>query len=223
MERYYSKIHQFRLFSGIKLEELNALLKCQEAHIKKFHRKENILMAGDEPEEVRIIVEGMVEMFQEEGFENQYHLYAYLEPGEFFGECKSKATQRSIFTYRAVTDCVILVMDWDKIMNICTTACRFHKLLIRNMLDISMEKNIMLIEKMDIISRKTIRERVMAYFYQLSVIQESGQLRIPFNRTELANYLCVNRSALTRELMKMKEEGLIEFDGKDYSMKKMIF
>jgi CRP-like cAMP-binding protein len=91
-------------------------------------------------------------------------------------------------------------------------ACAFHHRLIENMVRIIARKNRELMRKVEVVSKRSIREKLLAYLSIQAQVQDSDYLQIPMGRVELAEYLCVDRSALTRELAKMKEEGLIDYD-----------
>ena len=105
-----------------------------------------------------------------------------------------------------------LFMPFDRVMHSCTMACQFHHRLIENMVKIIADKNRDLMQKVDVVSKRTIREKLLAYLSIQAQVQNSRYLEIPLGRVELAEYLCVDRSALTRELAKMKEDGLIDYD-----------
>lgn len=219
MKQYNPLLKKLKLFYGIEAEDIESILKCQNSYIRFFEKKETVLLAGDTLSDVHIVLDGKVAMFQE-SFDASRHLYAYLTGGDFFGEhAVREKSYVSVFSYQAVTDCTILYMNWEKIIHICPNNCHFHKAMICNMLDIFMGKNSMLMEKLEVLSRKTIREKLLSYFYQQAVIQNSSRIKLPFSRTELANYLSVNRSAMTRELTAMINGGRIDFHDGFYFIK----
>ena len=106
----------------------------------------------------------------------------------------------------------ILFMPFDRVMHSCTMACQFHHRLIENMVHIIANKNRDLMRKVEVVSKRTIREKLLSFLSIQAQIQESRYFEIPLGRVALAEYLCVDRSALTRELVKMKEDGLIDYD-----------
>ena len=105
-----------------------------------------------------------------------------------------------------------MFLPFDQVMHSCTMACQFHHKLIENMVRVIAAKNRDLMRKVEVVSKRTIREKLLAYLSIQAQIQDSRYLQIPLGRVELAEYLCVDRSALTRELVKMKEDGLIDYD-----------
>ena len=118
----------------------------------------------------------------------------------------------SVVTFVVSEDAKILFLPVDRVMRSCTMACVFHHRLIENMVRIVANKNRDLIRKVEVVSKRTIREKLLAYLSIQAQTQESRYFEIPFGRVELAEYLCVDRSALTRELAKMRDEGLIDYD-----------
>ena len=103
-------------------------------------------------------------------------------------------------------------LPFDRVMRSCTMACAFHHRLIENMVRIIADKNRELMRKVEVVSKRTIREKLLAYLSIQAQLQDSRYFELPFGRVELAEYLCVDRSALTRELEKMKSDGLIDYD-----------
>ncbi|MDO4649334.1 MAG: helix-turn-helix domain-containing protein, partial [Eubacteriales bacterium] len=99
-----------------------------------------------------------------------------------------------------------------RVMHTCSNACVFHHQLIENMVIQIAEKNRELMEKVEVIAQKNLRQKILAYLSQQSQKQKSRYFEIPLGRVELADFLCADRSALTRELTEMKKEGLIDFD-----------
>ena len=110
-------------------------------------------------------------------------------------------------TVSACSDCEILYLDFDKVSKPCCKSCSFHLSLIENMLKIIARKNLMLNQKIEILSKRTLREKLLCYFdYQRN---NSAKFTISFNREQLASYLCANRSVVSAELSKMQDDGLI--------------
>ena len=106
----------------------------------------------------------------------------------------------------------VLLIPLDRVMHSCTNTCVCHRQLVENMVHIIADKNRELIRKIEVISKRTIREKLLAYLSMQAQSQNARYFEIPLGRTELADYLCVDRSALTRELAKMRDDGLIDYD-----------
>ena len=136
-----------------------------------------------------------------------------MRKDELFGETFACGSDNlSVVTFMVSEDAKVLFMPFDRVMYSCTMACQFHHRLIENMVKIIADKNRDLMRKVDVVSKRTIREKLLAYLSIQAQVQDSRYFEIPLGRVELAEYLCVDRSALTRELAKMKEDGLIDYD-----------
>ena len=112
----------------------------------------------------------------------------------------------------------MLLLDINLMLRTCNKACQFHQRLISNLLKIIATKNMILTRKMSYITHKTIRGRLLAFLEDQAERAKSNIFEIPFNRNELADYLCVDRSAMSRELGRMKKEGLLDFDRKTFRL-----
>ena len=136
-----------------------------------------------------------------------------IRKDEIFGETFACGEDNlSVVTFQVSEDARILFLPFDRVMHSCTMACRFHHQLIENMVHIIANKNRDLMRKVEVVSRRSIREKLLTYLSIQSQTQGSRYFEIPLGRLELAEYLCVDRSALTRELAKMKDEGLLDYD-----------
>ena len=163
-------------------------------------------------------LEGEVEMISEDLF-GKKSLLSVLPVGSLFGESYTcvKARRRTI-AYQARTHCRVLLLDYDRILHACKLVCRFHHRMIENMVELIAEKNLALVEKLEVISRSTIREKLLTYLSRQAEAAGSRTFTIPMGRVALAEYLCADRSAMTRELAHMKAEGLIDYDKRNFTL-----
>lgn len=122
----------------------------------------------------------------------------------------------------AAEDTEILFLDVKRILTICSSACSFHTRLIRNLLTILAEKNLMLTHKMEHMAQKSTRDKVLSYLSLEAEKQGGPEFAIPFNRQQLADYLSVDRSAMSRELSRMKAEGLLDYHRNRFRLKNLI-
>ena len=211
MKNFMREVHS-PLFHGIKPDQLNAMLSCIGYHIGTFKKGDIVAFEGDHLKHIGIIISGAVDMVKEDLWGNKTMLVR-MRKDEMFGEtfaCGSDSL--SVVTFMVSEDAQILFMPFDRVMHSCTMACQFHHRLIENMVKIIADKNRDLMRKVDVVSKRTIREKLLAYLSIQAQVQNSRYFEIPLGRVELAEYLCVDRSALTRELAKMKEVGLIDYD-----------
>ena len=200
------------LFDGIGSGNLDAMLGCTGYHISSYPKGQVLIMEEEQILHVGIVLQGAVDMVKEDVWGNQI-LLARMGKNELFGESFACGEDnRSVVTFRAAEDSEVLFLPFHRMLRTCTHACAFHQTLVENMVRIIAAKNRELMRKVEIVSRKTLREKIMTYLSVQSQLQGSRYFRIPLGRVELAAYLCADRSALTRELSNMKAEGLIDFD-----------
>ena len=200
------------LFAGIKNEDMGAMLHCIGYHISSFSRGEIIAFEGDHLKHIGIVLSGRVDMVKEDLWGNKTMLLR-MGRNEIFGETFACGDDSlSTVTFLVSEDAAVMFMPFSRVMHSCTMACGFHHRLIENMVRVIAGKNRELMQKVDVVSKRTIREKLLAYLSIQAQQQKQRYFEIPLGRVELAEYLCVDRSALTRELAKMKEDGLIDYD-----------
>ena len=200
------------LFYGIKPDELQAMLSCIGYHIGTFQKGEIVAFEGDNLKHIGIVLSGSVDMVKEDLWGNKTMLVR-MRKDELFGETFACGEDNlSVVTFVVSEEAKILFMPFARVMHSCTMACEFHHRLIENMVKVIANKNRDLMQKVDVVSKRTIREKLLAYLSIQAQRQNSRYFEIPMGRVELAEYLCIDRSALTRELVKMKEDGLIDYD-----------
>jgi len=199
-----------RLFKDIETSGLNAMLACVGVRTQKLKKGKIVLLAGNKPEHVGIVLSGQLHIIRDD-YDGNRSLIAAVTPGEIFAEalCCADVTESPV-TVIAAVDSTVMLLTFSRIMNTCSASCLHHKKLIENLLKIIAGKNIMLQDRMEIISLKSVREKVMLFLESFSPKRKKGFV-IPFNREEMADYLSVERSALSHELAKMKKDGLIEY------------
>ncbi|MBE6924548.1 MAG: Crp/Fnr family transcriptional regulator [Ruminococcaceae bacterium] len=209
MKEIAKKIHS-TLFDGIEPENYLAVLGCTGYHLGKYRKGDIVAFEAENIRHIGIILSGTVDMIKED-FQGDKYMLLRLGRDEVFGEtfaCGSDSA--SIVTFMVSEDSEILFMPFSRMMHSCSKACAFHHRLIENMLRIIADKNRELLQKVEVVSKRTIRERLLVYLSMQPC--KSEYIEIPFGRTELAEYLCVDRSALSRELVKLKAEGIIDYD-----------
>ena len=206
------------LFRGITEDELTAMLDCLSGSIRHYKKDASIFRWGDRISQIGLILKGNVHIVRE-SYWGKESLLARLGPGDLFGEtyaCVPQATFDG--TALAAADTEILFLDLKRVLTTCSSACRFHTKLIQNLLGVLAEKNLHFSRKIDCLTPHTIRAKLLEYFSQQMRLQSSKKFTIPFNRQQLADYLSVDRSSMTVELYKMKDEGLIDFDKNNFTV-----
>lgn len=194
------------------------MLQCLSAIQRMYAKNSLVFAAGTPAESVGVVLSGRVDIVQED-FWGSASILARLEPGDLFGEAFSSAQVVSLpVSVIAVEDSEILLLDYQRILTTCTGACKFHDQLIANMLKVLAQKNIALTQKMEHLTRRTTREKLLSYLSTQALRAGSNAFTIPFNRQELSAYLAVDRSAMSSELGRMQREGLLTFDKNHFTL-----
>ena len=200
------------IFKGISGEDLDTALEFLHAHDRSYGRDEMIFLIGDPISSAGIILEGSVELSFMDENSNNVNMNHFIK-GSVFGEALACAqAERSPMQMRALTDCRILFFDFQSLFRSPSFVLDYQAVLIRNLLRDFSRQNVFLNQKVRIMSQKLLRDRLRVYLSEL-IPPGSDRISLRFNRSELAEFLGVNRSALSRELSRMQEEGLIAVSG----------
>ena len=199
------------LFWDIKEEDLERVISCFDVKLSRYDRDEFVIHQGERAKGVGLVVSGQLHIIREDFLGNR-EILTEVGAGDIFDEVYAVlADEYQSIAVVAVQPTEAAFFSIDKMLTTCSSNCTFHNIIIKNMLRVMAQKNLMLTRKMGHLSRKSIREKLVSYLSDESSRQGKREIKIPFNRQQLADYLSVERSALSRELSKMKEEGLIEF------------
>lgn len=200
------------LFVDIEEKNMDSLLGCLGAR-RQIYSKDEFVFRADEPARyVGIVLCGSVYVIQEDYWGNRTIL-THVGPGELFGEAFACAGAARLPVSVIATEATeILRIDYQKITTVCPSACVYHARLISNMMRILAEKNMKLAGKIGHLAKRTIREKILSFLSAEAVEAGSNEVTISFNRQGMADYLCVERSALSRELALMKKAGLLDYD-----------
>ena len=211
-------LEKFVLLSGISANDFSAVLGCVGARKKLFLKNEFILFTQDELRAIGLILKGRVRLLKEDVYGNR-NIVTILEAGEVFGESFVCGGAYSLtVSIQATEETEVLFLSFDRVMHTCPNSCEFHNKLITNMVTMIARKNMNLMEKLEITTRHSLREKVLTYLSQLAQQQGTSTVTASLGRVELADFLGVHRSALTRELNTMQKEGLIQFTRNTYTL-----
>lgn len=209
-EKWMKQLTEVKLFKEIEEDELKNILNCLQPSIKSYKKKDIITIEKEELKGIGIILEGAV-IVGKETLAGDRVIMSRLGKGELFGEIAAFSADGWTATVVADTDCTILFFPPQHIVGVCHRMCAGHKKLIQNMLQIVARKALGLNKKVEILSLKSIRKKISTYLLQQYNIKNSTFFDIPLKRNELAEYLLVSRPSLSRELINMQQEGLIDF------------
>ncbi len=212
MKKFIPVLKRTRLFAGIGEDEIDSLLSCLGARILEFQKGEYVLRQGEYISDIMILAEGNLHI-QKDDYWGMRSILSQISVGEMFGEAYASPQSGAMLNdVVAVEDSKVIFFDVKRILTTCSTACRFHSMVVRNMFFAISEKNRNLVQKLGHMSRRTTREKLISYLSEEAKKQNSSKFTIPFNRQQLADFLSVDRSAMSNELCKMRDEGLLEFE-----------
>ena len=207
------------LFHGIREDEIKDLLSCLNAREKTYKKDETILRAGDTVSQIGLVEEGSVNIVVNFYWGNS-NIFGHVEKGSIFAENYAAVPGKELICdVVAAEDARVVFLDMNKLESTCGKNCTFHNRLIHNLLKISAQKNLGLSSRMMHIAPKSLRERLLSYLSEQATVQGSAHFTIPFDRQQLADYLGVDRSAMSNELSKMQKDGLIEYRKNEFTLK----
>ena len=219
MEKYFEILSQCPLFDGIAQNNLKALIECMHGKTVDVSKGTPVFLEGDPAWFVGIVLFGTVQIVREDYYGNR-SVMAVLQPGEMFAEVFSCAGLETIpVSAIALADSVVLLLDCRRVLVSCSHSCHFHSRLQKNLLQGMAQKNLALTRKIRYMSQKTTKEKLMAYLLDQAKQQGSREFVIPHNRQSLADYLGVERSAMSAEISKLKKSGRIDTCGSWFCIK----
>ncbi len=222
MTKYLPVIKKCPLFAGMEDADIGKILPCLSATVHKAEKNTFIFSAEDRVRSVGLVLSGNVHIVNED-FWGRKDIMSQLGPGELFAESFSCAREEKLTVgVLAAEPTDYMLIDCGKVIRTCTSACMFHTQLISNMLQVIAHKNIRLMQKVEQVSKRTTREKLLSYLSAESQRAGGSQFDIPFNRQELADYLSVDRSAMSSELGRMREEGLIDYSRNHFLLRQAL-
>lgn len=206
------------LFQGASPEEVRTMLHCLGAETRSYQRGNIVYHMGDVVNSMGILLSGSVSIENDDVWGNK-SILDKIGPGQVFAETYACVPNEPLMISIVATEPTeILFLDMSRVLNICSNACDFHNKLIRNLLSVSLQKNLSLSRRIFHTSSKSIRGRLLSYLSFQATQQGSCDFQIPFSRQQLADYLSVDRSALSNELGKMQKEGLLRVDRNHFTL-----
>ena len=209
MKNYISILQNCELFSGIESEGLLALLGCLNGQIRKYGRDEFVFHEGKQTQVSGILISGALQIVEYD-FNGNRTIISTIESLQLFGEAYSFCNQDLPINIEASEDSVVLLINSLKLANPCHNSCKMHSVLIYNLVKILSAKNIKQNQKIQCLSKRTTKEKLLNYLYFQLHKNNSKEFYIPYDRQQLADYLCVERSAMAYEIGKLCKDGIIE-------------
>lgn len=212
MEKYVELLKRTQLFSGVKDTEITSMLHCLQAKLLTFKKGDYVFREGEHIDKLTILAEGKL-LVQRDDFWGNRSIVNVIRIGEMFGEAYVAPESGSLLNdVIAEEDSTVIFFDVRRILTVCSTACRFHSMVVQNLFFAISEKNRKLVQKIGHMSKRSTRAKLLSYLSEEAKRHNNNRFTIPFTRQQLADFLCVDRSAMSNELCKMRDEGLLQFD-----------
>ena len=218
MKEYISILKRTQLFAGVVEEEISAMLSCLGARLETFKKGEYVLRQGEHLSDIVVLVVGNLHIKNDDYWGNR-SILGQIAVGDMFGEAYVAPESGALLNdVVAIEDSSVIFFDVKRILTTCSSACRFHAMVVQNLFFAISEKNRKLVQKLGHMSKRSTREQLNSYLSEEAKKQTSSTFTIPFNRQQLADFLSVDRSAMSNELCKMRDEGLIEFEKNNFKL-----
>ncbi len=218
MEKYFEILKKVDLFKGVEEADYRPLLSCLKAKIVTFEKNQTVFSSGETTSDFGIVLSGQVQVYQDDYYGNR-SILAVIGPSGLFGESFACAEIKALpVSVMATTESELLFIDCRRMESPCSNACAFHKSLIHNMLGSIAKKNVALTQKIEFTSKRTTREKLLSYLSSEAQKAKSSSFSIPLNRQELADFLFIDRSAMSSELGKLRSEGVLKFRKNEFEL-----
>lgn len=213
------KIPDSPLFAGVKAHDLDSMMNCLSAKARIYQKNEYIFHTGDPIRHIGMVLDGTVHMMKEDVWGNVMIL-GEAGKGDLFGEVYACAGVEHLeVSVVAKTTTKVLFLDIQKVLTVCSNGCEFHTKIIKNLLSSIARRTLAMTRKVEHMSQRSLRDKVLSYLSSEAMRAGSKEFTISFNRQQLAEYLSVDRSALSAELGKMRDEQILEFRKNYFKLK----
>ena len=212
--KHKTALRKAALFQSINDDDYENLISCISPQIKHHKKNEILLLTGDFVNTIGIVLSGTANAYLEK-IDGNRTIMSNLAPMSVYGEILvSTRTHKSPVTIYATTDVTAASIEYTKVCSVCEAACAAHRTFLENLLKAIGDKYFLLFDRINILREKKLRARIITYLHTLSAKCGSGIVSLPFTKTMLAEYLLVNRSALSREMTRMVSDGIIKVSGR---------
>lgn len=218
MKKFIPLLKRTQLFSGIGDDDILSMLNCLNAAVQNHKKGKYVFRQGEHIRCLTLLAEGRLHI-QKEDYWGNLSILNEIRPGEMFGEAYIVPDSGALMNdVMAAKDSAVLSFNIDRILSVCPSACPFHTRLVKNLFYAISGKNRSLVQKLGYMSQRTTREKLLSYLSDESKKQNSSSVTIPFNRQQLADFISVDRSAMSNELCKMRNEGILEFHKNEFTL-----
>ncbi len=210
MSENFEKIKAAPLFSGIDENKLPELLDALDAHSRRYQKGETIMPEGEKTDSLGLVVSGNVLIVQDDFWGNR-NIMARITQGGVFAESFACTGERLTVGAEAESECEIMRLKVGNVLGACPKSCDGHSRLVGNLISELAHKNLNFNSKLGHMGKRTTREKLLSYLSAQAMKSGKDEFDIPFDRQQLADYLCVDRSAMSAQLCALRDEGILEF------------
>ena len=222
MKKYVSLLKRTKLFSDLGDDDILSMLNCLNAAVRHYNKGEYVFRQGEYIHDLMILASGRIHI-QKEDYWGNLNILNEIRSGEIFGEAyivpDSGTLMNDVIAAEAST---VLFFNVERILTVCPSACPFHTRLLKNMFYTISDKNKSLVQKLSYMSERSTREKLLSYLSDEAKRQNSSSFSISFDRQQLADFLSVDRSAMSNELCKLRDEGMLDFHKNKFTLYEKI-
>ena len=218
MENYLPLLQSTSLFAGLEAESLRVLLGNVGAVLRTYSRGETLVLAGQTNRRVGVVLSGAIEAYHPAASGARLPI-SQMGPGGVFGDVLGGSSLSSPVTVMASAPCEVLLLPYERLL--LSDGSPAHQRVLQNLVRTISDKYFLLSRRVDLLVLKSLRAKVCAYLLNESERAGSLTFSIPFSRVQLADYLNLDRSALSKELCKMRDEGLLTFEKNRFALNEL--
>ena len=210
------------VFDGIGIESLSALFACLGVKRRRLARGDALMRSGERADRIGILLSGALSVSAYD-LEGRRTVIKRIGPAEIVAAAQSlSGTEKMSVDVEADEDCDVLLVKADRIVSPCENSCSFHARLVRNIVRALAVKTLELNRKIEMLSHRSTQDRLMAYLRSVAQQKGTAEFDIPFDRQQLADYLCVERSALSAEISRLSRLGLITSRKSHFTIRRAV-
>lgn len=218
MKKYLEILKKCPLFFGIGEEELLRMLHCLGAEVESFDKKDIVFAEGSEARQIGVMLSGEAESVSYDYYGNR-SIINQISESDLFAEAFACAESKSLpVSIEAVNRSEVMLINCSHILHTCSNNCSFHQQMIYNLMKDLAQKTILFHRRIEVTSKRSTRDKLLAYLEIVSKEKNSRSFDVPFDRQELADYLEVDRSGLSAEISKLRKEGVLKSNKKHFEL-----
>ncbi len=201
------------LFRGFEDSEAQKMLRCLGAKIKNCNTNETIMSYKESPEYLYVVLTGTAELATYD-YDGNKTILERFTPDSIFGDMFFRPSGNDEFMVSATTPCTVLSFRYNNAINQCENACKRHREFLDNLFKLLSKKLLSQSQHIEILTKRTIREKLLSYFEHQAAEKGSFSFALPMSLSSLADFLSIDRSAMQREIKRLNDEGIIVSKGK---------